>query len=177
MRDPGIRLRRVDVHASDDLVLVIEDGVGEPRTSFEVVRVALQVAQVLGEREPTDGGPSTIRKAWSGTDVIDTRCPGAVIGLVVLGSKRLQAEAGTHEALRNHEIIRNERLSHTARIGTDAREAVPDRPGGSQCPWLRRWQSPRLRRTRDNARRRARMAERPARVRKPIALRAQSERD
>ena len=54
--DPGPHVRartavrrRVDVHAADDSVPIIENRVRKTHASFEVVRVALQVPQVLGE--------------------------------------------------------------------------------------------------------------------------------
>ena len=52
--------------------------------------------------------------------MVDARHPGTVIGLVVLGSERLQAEARTHQALRNDEVIRDEGLSHMTRLRPDA---------------------------------------------------------
>ena len=67
-------------------------------------------------------------KARSGTDVVDARCPGTVIGLVVLGSEWLQAEARTNEALRNDKVIRDEGLSHAARLPRHA-PGGPDLPG------------------------------------------------
>jgi hypothetical protein len=115
-RDSGVRRRRVDVYATDDSISVVEDRVCKTDTSLKVVCVALQVSQILGDGEPADGRPSTIRKARSGADMVDARHPGTEIGLVVLGPEWLQAKAGPRQALRNDKVIRDERLSHTARL-------------------------------------------------------------
>jgi hypothetical protein len=56
--------------------------------------------------------------------VVNARRPRTVIGLVVLRSKWLQAEARTQKALRSDKVIGHERLSHAARL-PDTCQEVP----------------------------------------------------
>jgi hypothetical protein len=63
--------------------------------------------------------------------MVDARHPGTVIGLVVLGSEWLQAEARTYKAPRNDKVIRDEGLSHTTRL---RRAAIPHRERAALTP-------------------------------------------
>jgi hypothetical protein len=57
--------------------------------------------------------------------VLDARHPRTVVGVVVLRSERLQAEARTGQTLRDHEVIRDERADHLAELTRRLLEAVP----------------------------------------------------
>ena len=60
-----------------------------------------------------------------GADVLDARHPGAVVGVVVLGSERLQAEARTAERQRDDVVIRDERVGHIASLHATLRRPRP----------------------------------------------------
>jgi hypothetical protein len=57
--------------------------------------------------------------------VLDARRPRAVVGVVVVRSERLQAEARTGEMQRNDVVIRDERGSHIASLPRGSGEACP----------------------------------------------------
>jgi hypothetical protein len=56
--------------------------------------------------------------------MLDARRPRAVVGVVVLWSERLQAEARTGEMQRNDVVIRDERGSHIASLQATAAKPV-----------------------------------------------------
>jgi hypothetical protein len=104
---------RVDVDAADNLASAsAEHGVGEPAALGEVLRVALEIAEVirLGHlvRPASPGEPRRSQ------DVVDTGGPGSIARGVVLRPERLQAEIPGREAIRHREIDGNERLGHSS---------------------------------------------------------------
>jgi hypothetical protein len=66
-----------------------------------------------------------LKKSRGGADVLDARHPGTVVGVVVLGSERLQAEARTAETQRDDVLIRDERVGHIIERTCGPEEAVP----------------------------------------------------
>src|ERR1700680_1473781 len=80
---------RVDVHAADDVPGAgAEHGVGEPAAPGEVLRVPLQVAEIVIQGHLAR--PAAIREPRRPPDVVNAGRPGGVIGLVVLWPERGQ---------------------------------------------------------------------------------------
>ena len=123
--------RRVDVDAAEHVVAVRrEDGVGEAGPRLEVAPVALEVAQVLRQRHALDRRPVEPGEARRGADVRDARRPRRVVGRVVLGPQRDEAEAWRRAARRDGEAVRDEGqrqprapTASSVRAGSAARRA------------------------------------------------------
>src|SRR5262245_23916293 len=117
--------RGVDVHAADHGTGGIEDGVGEPRPSGEVLRVPLEVGAIVVEGHlawPRAVGSIPGR----GEDVRDARAPGVVIPLVVLRAEWLQAKAVGVEPAGRLEPVGDEQSAR--RLPGRAAEAAWRRP-------------------------------------------------
>jgi hypothetical protein len=98
---------RVDVQASHDGLVRVENGVRETSALSEVPGVALQVAEVL--REAHLARPTPVGEAGYGADVVDARHPRRIVTVIVFRAKGLQAETSDREASRWLETSRNER--------------------------------------------------------------------
>src|SRR4249920_90513 len=124
--------RRVDIHAADDLAAAgAEHGVGEPAALGEVLRVALEVAQVFRQAHlvwPARPGESRRR-----LDVADAGRPCRIVRGVVLRPERFQPELLSREPTRYREIHRNEELiTHQGDVSRTA--IAPPRPAAANAP-------------------------------------------
>jgi hypothetical protein len=127
------------VDAADDLAGGgAEHGVGEPASPREVLRVALEVAQVLRQAHlvrPGGSGESRGR-----LDVADAGRPCGVVRSVVLRPERLQPQFPGREPAGNGEIGRDEQLiTHQVMLAARLRAAAAgsgagEFPAGSAHP-------------------------------------------
>jgi hypothetical protein len=113
--------RRVDVDAADDFARGgAEHGVGESAAPREVLRVALEIAQVL--RQAHLVRPVTPGESRGCLDVAGAGRPGGVVRGVVLGPERFQPHFPGREPAGNGEIGRDEQLiTHQAMLAARAR--------------------------------------------------------
>ena len=102
----------IDVDAADDVVLGVQHGIGEADALREVVRMALEIAQVVLQRPVVR--PRTVLPAGSGVNVVARGRPGRVVDIVVLGLEGDEPEQRGLEADRNGEVRRHERVSRHA---------------------------------------------------------------
>ena len=110
-RDVGVgHLRGVEVDAADHVARGrLEDGERETLAGLEVGGVAAEVVEVPFERHAIRRRPVAVGVAGGGADVGDARCPGGVVGLVVLWAERLEPEVLTDQGGRRREVGRDER--------------------------------------------------------------------
>src|SRR6266568_7950061 len=118
-------VRRVDVHAADDLAGAdAQHGVGEPAALGEVLGVAFEVAQIVRQAHlvwPALPGESRRR-----LDVVDAGRPCGIVRGVVLRPERFQPELLSREPARYREIHGNEKLTHQAMLtGRPSHRSTP----------------------------------------------------
>jgi len=126
-------VRRVDVHAADDLASGdAKHGVGKSTALGEVLRVAFEVAQIVRQAHLARPvrRPSESRRC---VDVLDAGCPGGIVRGIVPRRERFKPELLGGEPVGYREVHRNEQLlSHQAMLTG----RPPNPPDGTEQPRL-----------------------------------------